>query len=231
MGNQSTIYSKNDDYELLDMLAALENLTFQSQLDLQKELSQRNIPESAQALDQAIKKRKSEIKDLEFLKDIGFYAEKTADSIRIRRTPKAAAVDITSMVLGVVFCILGIIGVVSVVNNFIADVGFEISGLVGNLLMIGLGATGVKFLKGFKRFIDNWGLEVYKANGVITLKKRFDLKLEEVHKDPAKVSLQEGADFLILMLDQEELMVASTKSLTQQMTLKELAQLLKSSFK
>ena len=224
------MYTKNSESEILELLETPENLTFQSQLDLQEELSARKMRADSHALEQAIEKRKSDINALVYLKDIGFKAEQSGTAITISRTTKAFFGDIIAMVCALVFIVIGIVGIVSLIGIFLGEYDFVLGTVVKDLVKIGLGFLGIKFLSGFKRFFDYLGFELSKSNGIITLKKRFDLKLEEVKMDSKAVRLEESADALVLLLDKEELLFANPKNVRQKMTINALAAILKHNY-
>tara|TARA_R110002050_G_scaffold300769_1_gene472390 strand:+ start:16913 stop:17158 length:246 start_codon:yes stop_codon:yes gene_type:complete len=80
------MYKEKTDRELIELLAIDKKLTFQSQLNLKAELNHRNIQENIADLENTINEKISEIENLDYLKNIGFKADKFGESIRITRT-------------------------------------------------------------------------------------------------------------------------------------------------
>ena len=221
------MYTKQSDAELLELLIKQESLTFQSQVNLQKELIKRKIIENTQDLDDSINKKNQEIKELKYLKDIGFAVEELGQTIKITRTTKAVFMDLIAVVLGSLFCIVGFFGLVSLIGSFYDDNEFSVFGFIINLLMISLGILGIQFLNGLKRLIDYSGFELISKNDIITFKKRTDLKLVEVTKSVSFLDLTKHSDRLFLNLENDEILSANAKSLIQSKTIIELTNKLK----
>ncbi len=221
------MYKEKTDRELIELSTMHEKLTFQAQLDLLEELNHRNIVEKAKDLEYTIEKTMSEIKNLKYLKDIGFTIKKLGDSLIITRTLKAIIVDVIASVFGILFCIVGLFGILGLIGSFFNETEFNLSSLVGELARIGVGILGVRFLKGIKRLIDYFGFELQNTNGIIILKKRFDLKLVEIQKNVSFLNLEKQADRLSLRLEKDEIFNGNAKNLIQNMTLNELIRKLK----
>ena len=69
------MYKDKEAKELLDLLDKHEALTFQSQLYLQKELEIRGLSNRGAALDRTVVKTSTDIKNFQYLKDLGFKVE------------------------------------------------------------------------------------------------------------------------------------------------------------
>lgn len=221
------MYQEKTDQEIIDLLKIHKKLTFSAQLKLRDELNQRNLKTETSELENTIQKKISEIKNLEYLKDLGFESQKIGDSIVVTRSSKAILMDIISSILGIFFCLIGIFGIIGIIGSFIGDNEFSLFGFLIESGMVGLGITGIKLLNGIKRLIDFSGFELLNTNGTIILKKRFDLKLVEIQKNSSLLDLEKQADRLILKLEKDEILNGSSKSIIQNMTLNELNRKLK----
>ncbi|PCJ98766.1 MAG: hypothetical protein COA50_00545 [Flavobacteriaceae bacterium] len=221
------MYTNQADKELLQLLQKHENLTFQSQLNLQKELNRRNMSEDISALNSLIDKKYIAIAELAHLNDIGFKAEKFEDSIKVTRTVKATVMDVIAIILGMALCVAGIFGITRLIGSFSSENEFSLFSLVINILLIISGKFGIDFLNGIKRLFDYWGFQLMSSNGVIKLRKRFDMKLEEVEKAEDDLSLEKQSNHLVLKLGTEEILRGSNKNIIQAMTVQELFKALK----
>tara|TARA_B110000211_G_C13874646_1_gene462387 strand:+ start:27 stop:710 length:684 start_codon:yes stop_codon:yes gene_type:complete len=221
------MYKEKTDRELIELLAIHKKLTFQSQLNLKAELNHRNIQESITDLENTISEKISEIKNLDYLENLGFKADKFGDSIKVTRTDKAVLVDIVAIVLGIIFCLIGFFGILGLIGSFSSESEFSIFSLITEIGMIAIGILGVKFLSGIKRLIDYAGFELLNNNGTITLKKRFDTKLVEIQKNESLLELKEQSELMTLKLENDEILSANTNNIIQKMTISELTKRLK----
>lgn len=221
------MYKEKTDRELIELLAIHKKLTFQSQLNLKAELNHRNIQENITDLENTISEKISEIKNLDYLKNLGFKADKFGDSIKVTRTDKAVLVDIVAIVLGIIFCLIGFFGILGLIGSFSSESEFSIFSLITEIGMIAIGILGVKFLSGIKRLIDYAGFELLNNNGTITLKKRFDTKLVEIQKNESLLELKEQSELMTLKLENDEILSANTNNIIQKMTISELTKRLK----
>ncbi len=199
------MYKEKTDRELIELLAIHKKLTFQSQLNLKTELNHRNIQENIADLENTINEKISEIENLDYLKNLGFKADKFGDSIKVTRTDKAVLMDIVAIVLGIIFCLIGFFGILGLIGSFSSESEFSILSLITTVGMIAIGVLGVKFLSGIKRLIDYAGFELLNNNGTITLKKRFDTKLVEIKKNESLLELKEQSELMILKLDNDDI--------------------------
>ena len=221
------MYKEKTDRELIELLAIHKKLTFQSQLNLKAELNHRNIQENITDLENTISEKISEIKNLDYLENLGFKADKFGDSIKVTRTDKAVLVDIVAIVLGIIFCLIGFFGILGLIGSFSSESEFSIFSLITEIGMIAIGILGVKFLSGIKRLIDYAGFELLNNNGTITLKKRFDTKLVEIQKNESLLELKEQSELMTLKLENDEILSANTNNIIQKMTISELTKRLK----
>ena len=221
------MYKEKTDRELIELLAIHKKLTFQSQLNLKAELNHRNIQENIADLENTINEKISEIENLDYLKNLGFKADKFGDSIKVTRTDKAVLIDIVAIVLGVIFCLIGFFGILGLIGSFSSESEFSIFSLITEIGMIAIGILGVKFLSGIKRLIDYAGFELLNNNGTITLKKRFDTKLVEIQKNESLLELKEQSEVMTLKLENDDILSANTNNVIQKMTISELTKRLK----
>ena len=217
------MYKEKNNKELIELLEMHDKLTFQAQLNLRTELSIRKLEVNTSDLEDAINTKVSEIENLDYLKDIGFESEKDGKSIKITRTNKAVLLDVTAIILGIIFCYIGLIGISGVINLFSNGAEFNIVTLIWQLVMVSIGYLGIKLLGGIKRLIDYSGFEFLNNKGNITLKKRFDTKLVEIQKDESLLELEKQSEYLSLKLENDEVFKANSSSIIQKMTLSELA--------
>ena len=178
-------------------------------------------------MENTIQEKVSEIENLDYLKDIGFKADKFGESIKVTRTDKAILIDIIAIVLGTIFCIIGFFGILSLIGSFSSESEFSIFSIIIEIGMIAIGVLGVKFLNGIKRLIDYSGFELLNNNGTITLKKRFDTKLVEIQKNQSLLELKEQSELMILKLENDDILSANTSNIIQKMTISELTKRLK----
>ncbi|AUC83325.1 hypothetical protein [Lacinutrix sp. Bg11-31] len=221
------MYKGKTDRELIELLAIHKKLTFQSQLNLKTELNHRNIQENIAGLENTLNEKISEIENLDYLKNLGFKADKFGDSIKVTRTDKAVLMDIVAIVLGIIFCLIGFFGILGLIGSFSSEGEFSILSLITTVGMIAIGVLGVKFLSGIKSLIDYAGFELLNNNGTITLKKRFDTKLVEIQKNESLLELKEQSELMILKLENDDILSANTNNIIQKMTISELTKKLK----
>ena len=223
------MYKDKDVKELLELLHKHEALTFQSQLNLQRELVARGLSKEATALDNTVVKTSTDIHNFEYLKDLGFKFEEAGNSLKITRTIQAIITDIAAIVLGLFLSLYGFIKLLGItVFSHQDDDTISLSAL---MMMVVYGAMillGVKFLSGVKRFFDFLGFELSKSDEGIILKKRFDLTLEERQVEASDLKLERYKDRLILKLDDDDLLDSNANDIIQEMTIESLYHKLKS---
>ncbi len=217
------MYKDKEVKELFDLLGRHKSLTFQSQLDLQKELKARGLSNEGAELDSTIVKTSAIIRNFRYLKDLGFRISEDADSLKISRTTQAKVIDVAAVVLGLFLSLYGLVKLLSI--TLFAPEGnqdFSFSYLLSIAFYGGMIILGVKFLNGVKRFFDFLGFELTKSVKGIFLKKRFDLKLEERQVEASGLQLERYKDRLILKLDEHDLLDANANDIVQRMTIESL---------
>lgn len=222
------MYTNKNDKELRMLLTNHRDLTLQAQLNLKEELTQRDIACNINDLENTINSKMSEIKNLEFIDNLGFKVEFTDDFIRVKRTSKAVLIDVLAAVCGVFFSIIGLMGILGIISMFFGDGDYSVLFLIRSIIMAALGGFGVRCFNGVKRFIDFLGFELVNYQGNVILKKRFDTKLIEIEKNESSIHLDNESDLLILKLEDYDILNASANNLIQSLTISELTKKLKS---
>ncbi len=221
------MYRDKTKEELFDLVKKRESLTFHARIKLQQELLKRNESNGISELNTSIHKQVTEIKEMKYLEQLGFKLEKTGFGLKITRTFKATLNDFQAIIFGVVLILFGIWGFLSFVSAVFNDGDVSVVSLAINIGQIGLGIIGIRFLSGFKRFLDFVGFELNKTDDRIKLKKRFDIQLTEIEKNTSQLKLEEIQGKLILKLEDYEILRANSENTIQKMTLKELEKKLK----
>ncbi len=220
------MYSDKTTKELREVLGQYQMLTFESQLILNQELTTRNLAVDRSDLESAIGDKLHQIKNLEYLKDFGFTAEFTEDGVIVTRTTKAIIMDVLAIIIGLAVFFIGVYGIGSLVAMFVNGDDFNVFSLAINFAMASLVFNGFKFFNGIKRLIDYSGFRLSNTNGVITLKKRFDIKLEEIKATPSDLQLEEEEEEMVLRLGEELILNSNAENIVQRMTLEELTKVL-----
>jgi len=220
------MYSEKSDKELLGTLEGYSLLTFESQLLLKQELVKRNLIQNISGLNQAISDKLTGIKNLEYLKDYGLIAHKD-NGLVVKRTTKALLTDVLAVILGLVVFFIGIYGIVNLLMTFINAEELDVFTLAVKFGVAAMVIIGLSFLNGLKRLFDFSGFELSNKGNEISLRKRFDVKLEEVKANPEALKLTEEDDLMQLKLGDEVILTSTTQNLVQKMTLEELAKQLK----
>ena len=221
------MYIKRTNSELIEILYQQSLLTFESQISLKEEIQKRDIQVDLSPLEASISSKLTQIKNLEYLKDFGFIAEKSADGITVTRTKKAMLNDITAIILGVVVFLIGVYGCINLAFTFINGDELDVFTLAYKFAIAGCIFIGIGFFSGLKRVFDYSGFELTNFNGLITLKKRFDLKLEEIKANASEIFVETDEDTLFLKLGNQTIFTSNADNLVQTLTLKELAKKLK----
>jgi hypothetical protein len=221
------MYSNRTNTELIEILSQESLLTFESQLNLKEEIQKRDISVDLAPLETSISNKLSQIKNLEYLKDFGFQAENTQDGIIVTRTKKAKFTDVIAMVLGIIVFLIGVYGCVNLVMTFINGEELDVFTLAYKFAIAGMVFIGIGFFSGLKRLFDYTGFELSSKQGVITLKKRFDVNLEETVAKASDVFIDSHDDVLFLRLGDQTIFTSNADNLVQTLTLKELAKKLK----
>ena len=221
------MYSDRTKKELLEILEQYHMLTFESQLSLNAELESRGLVVDKSELELAIKVKVSQINNLDYLNDLGFKARTDNGILTITRTSNAVFADIIAVMFGVLVFLLGVYGVGSLVSMFVNGEEINVFSLAVNLGMASLVILGFKFFNGIKRLIDFAGFRVSNHDGNITLKKRYDLKLEEIKEKASELFLETDEGELVLKLGKHTILNSNAENLVQRLTLEQLASLLR----
>lgn len=223
------MYTHKSDKELIELLEQFPMLTFESQLSLNESLISRNIEVDTSGLELAIQTKLSQIDNLEYLKDIGFHAVLDNDTITVTRSSGAILTDVVSVFFGALVFFVGVYGVGSLVSMFVNGEEINVFTLAVNFAMSSLVLTGLRFFNGLKRLFDFIGFQLSNQNGGITLKKRFDLKLEEIKDNPSELFLENNEEELVLKLGPHTVFNSNATNLIQRLTIEQLTRLLKGS--
>ena len=208
--------------QLLEIEQHCERLTFESQLGLKDALQRSKAPGDRKHLDEVVVNKTQEINSLVHLKDLGFQAKSDGDYITVTRTNKAIVTDIIAVVVGFIVFLVGVYGAVSLFLMFTNGNELNVFSLGVNAFLTSLLFVGFKFFSGLKRLFDYVGFELLNHKGEITLKKRFDIKLEEVKGSPLNLSIATDGDLLVLEFGDNEVFVANSQNIIQKMTMKAL---------
>lgn len=221
------MYSDRTKKELLEILEQYQMLTFESQLSLNWELESRGLVVDKSALELAIEVKMSQINDLEYLNELGFNATRDNGGVTVTRTSNAIFADVIAVIFGVLVFLLGVYGLGSLVSLFVNGEEINVFSLAVNLAMAGLVLLGFKFLNGIQRLIDFTGFSLSNHAGTITLKKRFDLKLEEIKEKTSELFLESDEDELILKLGERTILNSNADNIVQRLTIERLTSVLK----
>ncbi|MEP2278158.1 hypothetical protein [Maribacter sp.] len=221
------MYSDRTNSELIEIMDQHSLLTFEAQLSLHEELEKRAVVVDLSNLENTISNKRAEINNLDYLKDFGFRADKTADGLVVTRTQKALLTDVLAVIVGLLVFMLGIYGCINLVYTFINGEELDVFTLAYKFAMAALIYIGFSFFSGLQRLFDFYGFELSKVNGSVTLKKRFDVKLEEIKVNPSDIHLDADEDILSLKLGHDTIFTSNGGNLIQSLTLKELAKELK----
>lgn len=221
------MYSERTDSELSEILEQHTLLTFESQLNLRDELAKRGTLVDTSHLEDTISQKLIAIKNLEYLKDFGFQADRTQNGITVTRTTKAVITDVVGIVIGVLVFLFGIYGCINLVMTFINGDQLDVFTLAFKFAMAALIFIGIGFFSGLKRLFDYSGFELSNHNEIITLKKRFDVKLEEIKANVSDIFLESDEEVLYLKLGNQTIFTSNADNLIQTLTLKELTKELK----
>ena len=221
------MYNDRTKKELLEILEQYQMLTFESQLSLNAELESRGLVVDKSELELAIEVKMSQINNLEYLDQLGFNATIDNHSITVTRTMSAVVADAIAVVFGVLVFLLGVYGVSSLVSMFVNGEDINVFSLAVNLAMSTLILVAFSFFNGIKRLIDFAGFRLSNHDGTITMKKRFDLKLEEIKEKASELFLETDEEELVLKLGDYAVFNSNADNLVQRLTIEHLTSLLK----
>lgn len=223
----SNMYNDKTDKEILEVLEQHALLTFESQLQLKEEINRRGLSLDISSLDAAIDDKIARIKNFEHLKDFGFKAETIDNKFLVTRTLNAILTDVFAVLLGLVIFFIGVNGIINLIMIFINGDEIDVFTLAVKFAMAGLIFIGIRFFSGLKRLFDYAGFELARKDGDITLKKRFDVKLEEIKAKASDLFLERKEDDLELKLGNQVVFTSNAENLVQRMTLEELTKRLR----
>ena len=221
------MYAAKSQAELLELLHIERKLTFSSKLLLLKELDKRGMLDESNLLHQSIDKYVSEIEDLAYLKNIGFKADREGNGLKITRTFWAILIDVIAVLLGVVFCFVGLMGVGALINSFTDESAMNMGIFASIAVELVLGYFGIKFLSGFDRLVNLSNFELTSTGGLVRLKRRFDYKTKVIEEKAENLKMSISGDTMKMFLGESEIMSANAKSIVQKMTIEALIRKLK----
>ena len=222
------MYSNRTNIELIEILGQHSLLTFESQLNLRDELKKREMAADTTGLEASIAQKLAEIRNFDYLKDFGFKAERSNDGLIVTRTNKAVMTDVFAIIMGLIVFLVGIYGCINLVMTFINGDELDVFTLAFKFAMAALVFIGISFFSGLKRLFDYAGFKLTNLQGMITLKKRFDVRLEEVKANTTDLFLETDEDTLFLKLGNQTIFTSNADNLIQTLTLQELTKELKS---
>ncbi|WP_419212659.1 hypothetical protein ACNR9Q_00690 [Maribacter sp. X9] len=222
------MYSNRTNSELIEILDQHSMLTFESQINLKNELKKRAIVVDTTDLETSIANKLAEIKNLDYLKDFGFEANRSEEGILVTRTKKAIFTDAFAIFMGVLVFLTGIYGCINLVITFMNGDELDVFTLGFKFAIAGLVFVGIAFFSGLKRLFDYAGFQLSNRQGMITLKKRFDVKLEELTSSATDLFLESDEDTLYLKLGKHIIFTSNADNLVQTLTLQELTKAMKS---
>lgn len=223
------MYSDKSAKELVELLEQFHLLTFESQLSLNEAFSSRDIHVDKSDLELAIKTKVDQINNLEYLKDLGFHATMQSDKITVTRTTGAILTDVVAVIFGALIFSIGVYGAGSLVSMFMNGGEINVFSLAVNFALSSLVLTGFRFFNGIKRLFDFSGFQLSNQEGDITLKKRFDLRLEEIKEKASELFLENHEEKLVLKLGKHTVFNSNSANLIQRLTMQQLTNLLKKS--
>ncbi len=217
------LYKKHTNRELLSVFKEEQALTYEAKIQLKDEILSRKLAVDIEDLNDDIVVKSEAIKNLEYLKDLGYKSTGIGGTIRVVRTQKAKLLDITAIVLGIIFSYYGLVGLMKNILGFLNEDSFDSNGFLSNGVLVVVGYIGFKMLSGIKRLIDHIGFELLSEGDVVRLKKRFDIALVEKEFAPENVSIKESGGEIALCLNNIEVITGDSSNLMQRMTIQELA--------
>ncbi|WP_299684963.1 hypothetical protein [uncultured Dokdonia sp.] len=217
------LYKEHTNRELLSVFEERQALTYEAQIQLKDEILYRKLALDVKDLNNTIAEKSEAIKNLEYLKDLGYKSTGLEDTVRIIRMTKASILDIVAIVLGVVLSYFGLVRFIKIIFGFVGDAPFDLMAFLSDGAVVVIGYIGFNMLSGFKRLIDHMGFELLSEKGFVRLKKRFDLTLETKEFKPEEVAIEINGGEIVLSLGNVPVITGSSDNLIQRMTIEELA--------
>ena len=216
------MYVETESKELLELINNHDKLTFQSQIDLKDELISRGFSNESNAISETIKLEIEEINKFRYLNELGFEIDEDEHSLRVVRTTKAIITDVFAVILGLILTLMGLFGIVTFIDFISSGIEIGFTTIISAVINVAFVLLGVKFLSGVKRVFDFWGFELSKSGETIKLRKRFDLKLEEIQSDTQAISLAKKGGRMIVRMKEHDLLNCNATDLIHTMTLESL---------
>jgi hypothetical protein len=217
------LYKKHTNRELLSVFKDIHTLTYEAKIQLKDEALSRKLVVDIDDLNNSIVKESEAINNLEYLRDLVSISTGIGDTIRVVRTVSAKTFDVVAIVLGGILSYYGLVRLIKIIFDFLSDRPFDLTAFLIDGFIVVLGYVGFKMLSGFKRLIDHMGFELLSEDGIVRLKKRFDMTLIEEEFTPENVSVKESGGEIALFLNNIEVITGDSSNLIQRMTIQELA--------
>lgn len=228
-------YTKLTNEELIVVLEKVESLTYSAKVKLMHEMKLRQLQavyiEGFKDLMTSIDKETAEIKNFEYIKELGLRLQVLGDDMfKITRSNAAILIDLSAILSGFILFIYGLYGLGGLLSSFSSDSEFSAIGFAVNLGVTAVGFYGVKLLFiGINRFIDYAGFKLIIDNNITILRKRFDLKIKEIKNDSSVLKIKKIGDDTIFLLEEIEVLRINNTNLRQEKTLYELLRKINSS--
>ncbi|MEP4533708.1 MAG: hypothetical protein ABJ004_11530 [Cyclobacteriaceae bacterium] len=230
-------FSTRGDKELIEMALNSSRMRVDAKVELLKVLELRDeiSSEFKFKVQKEVEKSKNEIKELIYLRNLGFKHKFDGEVLRVQRSLTAQIIDFFTIFLGVAMCV-GLVSASGIIldlwtNGLTENLIAIILKLTGSLV---LGAIGLLLLvRGLSRFLQFWDFKIIKENGNIKVQTNRDLSVKEksIHHDDLML-IEEGG-FLKMSFRKEdgslEPLIETKESKILKTTLSELHKILTSS--
>jgi hypothetical protein len=153
---------------------------------------------------------------------MGFELHDNGDSVEVKRTSNAVWMDIVAIVVGLLFIIISINGIVTLFGSLYSDQSFSIFTILWCIAQASLGILGFQFLSGINRLIDHSGFQLLGLDQMITLRKRLDLKKIEIQKEPSSIHISNSEKKVTLQMEEVDIISTYSDNYIHKMTLKKL---------
>lgn len=179
-------YTNFTDQELGEILSNHEKLSFIGRLELKKEILKRNTvfaDKHIQGLDTEIDQQKKDVKELKYLKNLGFKIEHLGtNSFKISISGKGDFIDIFAVIVGIILVLFGFYSLTNITNVF--------SFILALLLLTGAYYGFKMIFNGINRLIEYSNFNFTCINNRFILKKRFDLKSIQIEGKISSLSIK-----------------------------------------
>ncbi|AXT59071.1 hypothetical protein D1816_01455 [Aquimarina sp. AD10] len=202
------LYSKFTDKELQTTLSRHTKLSFIAKKELKKEFLSRTIndiehPSLFDNLVRDIDLEQKEIRDFKYLGNLGLTIRQSGDTVfEIQRSLKGLLVDILAIIVGLIFFIIGIIGLGNISYLFIGEEKLNLFSFFMGILLITIGLSGIKMIiNGLSRFIEYLGFEFKVNNATFYFKKPFDIGKKTIEGDVSSLTIEKSDHQIQLMFN------------------------------